>query len=255
LEQGLAEASAHVEALRQELPDDPGGASRREEAARTRAAEERRPRVARALEQVPALEERRKKRGIAGPARVSTTDPDARVMKRADGGFRPAFNGQFTTATASQVGVGVDVHNAGSDGGQLLAMARQVQRRDGRGPAAVLADGGVVALDDLRALAEPALGCTVYAPPMASGGPPAQRQRNDAAIAAWRRRMETAEAKRIYTERAATAECVNAIARHRGLQRFVVRGMEKVRAVLLWFALAHHLMRAVTLRHAAGATP
>ena len=37
-------------------------------------------------------------------------------------------------------------------------------------------------------------------------------------------RMGTAEAKGIYKERAATAECVNAIARNRNLQQFRVRG-------------------------------
>ena len=55
------------------------------------------------------------------------------------------------------------------------------------------------------------------------------------------------EAKNIYKHRAATAECVNAIARGRGLSQFVVRGLNKVKAVALWYALAHNLMRAVAL--------
>jgi hypothetical protein len=55
------------------------------------------------------------------------------------------------------------------------------------------------------------------------------------------------EAKNIYKQRAATAECVNAIARGRGLMQFVVRGLNKVKAVALWYALAHNLMRAVAL--------
>jgi len=63
--------------------------------------------------------------------------------------------------------------------------------------------------------------------------------------------MATAEAKAIYRQRAATAECVNALARNRGLQRLQVRGLAKVKAVVLWYALAHNLMRAVTLRAAA----
>ncbi len=62
--------------------------------------------------------------------------------------------------------------------------------------------------------------------------------------------MGTDEAKRIYRERAASAECVNAIARNRGLTAFRVRSRRKARAVLLWFALAHNLMRAVSLRAA-----
>ena len=50
----------------------------------------------------------------------------------------------------------------------------------------------------------------------------------------------------------AAAECVNALARNRGLQRFQVRGLQKVKAVVLWYVLAHNLMRAVALRAAAA---
>jgi IS5 family transposase len=59
--------------------------------------------------------------------------------------------------------------------------------------------------------------------------------------------MGTEAAKEIYKQRAATAECVNAIARSRGLSQFLVRGLNKVKAVALWYALAHNLMRVVTL--------
>lgn len=60
--------------------------------------------------------------------------------------------------------------------------------------------------------------------------------------------METDDGKGVYRERAATAEWVNAQARNRGLQRLPVRGLEKVRSVLLWFALAHNLQRTLALR-------
>ena len=76
---------------------------------------------------------------------------------------------------------------------------------------------------------------------------------NPEAIAEWRQRMGTDQAKVIYKERAATAECVNAIARNRGLRQFLVRGQEKVKTVVLWFALAHNLLRAAALRSAAEA--
>jgi len=60
--------------------------------------------------------------------------------------------------------------------------------------------------------------------------------------------MASAAAKEIYKQRASTAECVNALARNRGLYQFRVRGQVKVRAALLWFVLAHNLVRAATLR-------
>ena len=65
-------------------------------------------------------------------------------------------------------------------------------------------------------------------------------------------RMATAEAKAIYRQRASTAECVNALARNRGLQRFQVRGLRNVKAVVLLYVLAHNLMRAAVLRAAAA---
>ncbi|MGH8513239.1 MAG: transposase, partial [Gammaproteobacteria bacterium] len=77
--------------------------------------------------------------------------------------------------------------------------------------------------------------------------PHVPRPEDSAVIGRWRARMGTPQAKRIYTQRAATAECVNAIARGRGLRQFLVRGLRKVKAVALWYALAHNLMRGVAL--------
>lgn len=251
----LAEAEAQVAALRQELQDDPGATTRRQAAARERAAAERRQRVAKALGQLPAIAAK-KKAAEREEARASTTDPEARVMKMADGGFRPAFNGQFATDTATQIIVGVDVTNIGNDRGRLAPMAEQVQARYGQAPREMLVDGSFATHEDLIAVARPEFGCTVYAPvPAPRNGAPRDpyqgRPGDPAVIAEWRQRMGTAAARAIYKERAATSECVNAIARHRGLRQFLVRGLAKVKAVLLWFALAHNVMRAAALRPAA----
>jgi len=257
LEGFVAEAAAQIEALRQELHDEPGATTRRPAAARPRAAAERQQRVAQALAHVPEIAAK-KPAAEAEKARASTTDPEARVMKMADGGFRPAFNGQFAAATASQVIVGVDLTNVGSDRGQLAPMIEQLPQRYDQGPAQVLVDGGFATHEDILAVEQPAVGCTVYAPvPKPRNGaardPYQPRPGGAEGIGQWRARMGTEAAQRIYRERAATAECVNAIARNRGLQQFRVRGRQKVRAVLLWFALAHNLMRAVALRQAVAA--
>jgi transposase len=257
LQELLAEATAHVARLREQVATDPGGASRREAAARARAAAARQQRVTAALEQLPELEQRRRRAGVKGPARTSTTDPDARVMKMPDGGFRPAFNAQVMTTTREQIIVGVEVTNGGTDQGQLQPMVGQAQRRYGQGPQELLADGGYVDLEDLRQVA--AQGCTVYAPPPGFDDPTrASRPRwrvDDAVVGEWRQRMGTAAGQQVYRERAATSECVNALARNRGWRQVVVRGQARVRTVLLWFALAHNLWRAAGLRAALAATP
>jgi transposase len=253
LEQCLAEAEGQVAALREELETDPGGTQRRQQAARERAARERAERVKRALkelEEVRSKKERRKK-GSGAQARSSTTDAEARVMKMPGGGFRPGYNVQFAADTASQVVVGVDVTNAGSDGGQLAPMADQIETRCGRVPGAMLADSDYAKREDITYLGGPHKGVVVYAPVRESGqserAPHTPRRSDSEAVAAWRVRMATPEAQEIYKERASTAECVNAQARNRGLYRFLVRGLRKVRTIALWYALAHNLRRLISL--------
>jgi transposase len=250
LERFLADAEAQVATLRTELDDDPAATSRRIAAARERVAAERAERVRRALEHLPELEAAKRRAGKpTGEARASTTDPEARVMKMADGGYRPAYNVQFAADTESQVIVGLDVATAGTDQGQLTPMVRQLRRRYGRDPDALLADAGFLKATEIDELAGDT---TLYLPVRRPEDPirdPHQPLLDDSpAVAAWRIRMGTDEAKQTYKDRAATVECVNAIARNRGLQRFGVRGPSKARAIALWFALAHNLMRTVALR-------
>jgi transposase len=253
LEEALAEAEQQVAKLRQELEADPAASRTRQQAARQRAAEERAERIRAALEQLPKIAESKKAKDRE-KARASTTDADARVMKMADGGFRPAFNVQLATATDSQVITGVDVTNSGGDQGQLAPMVAQHQERYGEVPDEALVDGGFAKKEDIEKVEQG--GTTVYAPVQKSKDPQRDahtpRPDDTPAVALWRQRMTTDEAKVIYRERAATAECVNALARNRGLQRFLVRGLQKVKAVALWYALVHNLMRAVALRAVAA---
>jgi hypothetical protein len=247
----MTDAEEQVEALRRELDDDPSATSRRLKAARERAAEDRRRRVQEALRQLPDAEARKRDPKEKDKARVSTTDPDARVMKMGDGGYRPAYNVQFATDTATQVIVGVDADNQGTDANHLLPMIEQIQERYDRKPKEILVDAGFTKLADIERL-ESVDQVTVYAPVTTPKDPnrnPHDRMPYDTdMVAAWRRRMATDEAKTIYKDRAATAECVNATARNRGLRQFLVRGVRKVRAVALWYALAHNLMRTLALR-------
>jgi transposase len=257
LERSLAEAEALLAALQAAPPggddDPPGGARGR--AARERAARERVARVEAALAALPAAEAAKpaKKRD---QARVSETDAEARVMKMADGGYRPAYNIQLAADTAHQVIVGVDVSTSGSDMAQAPAMVAQVQQRLARLPADWLMDGGFAG----RAAIEQASaqGVRVLAPVQTPRDPardPHQPVPADtAALAAWRTRMGTAEAQATYRLRAATIECVNAQARSQyGLLLLRVRGRAKVRCVALWLALAHNLR--LWVHHQPAAVP
>jgi transposase len=247
----LEEAEEQVAHLRRELEENPAGTTRRQQAARERAVAERKHRVEEALRQLPEVQGK-KKPPERSEARVSTTDADSRVMKMSDGGFRPGYNVEFATDTSTQVIAGADVTNAGSDMGQMSPMVEQIEERHERFPGAMLVDGGFAKKEDIERVDEiTGGGCRVYAPVQrrktSERDPHVPRPGDSAVVSEWRQRMGTQEAQKIYRERAATAECVNAQARNRGLRQFLVRGLRKVKAVVLWYALAHNLLRAMAL--------
>ena len=255
LEECLAEAEDQVARLREELEDDPAAPSRRHAAARERAARERAERLARALERLPELEAR-KKAGEKDQARASGTDPEATVMKMADGGFRPAYNLEFGVATDSLVIVAVEVTTRGSDAGQITPLNDQIQDRHGVCPQQTLTDGGFVGLGDIESAQAPPRGTRVYAPVPEPKDPGRDRYAalpgDGPQVREWRTRMGTEPAQEVYRQRASTVECVNAQARNRGLIRLLVRGLRKVKAVALWFALAHNLACGMRLCAAVG---
>lgn len=263
------QAEATVRTLREELEKDPGAHTRRKAAARRRAAEDRERRVREALAVAEKLHDqevekarRQAERAAADPEpsepkadaaaaketklkepRVSTTDTQARVMKMADGGYRPAYNVQFACDTGSGAIACVSVDNVGSDMGKMAPMSDTLAEAYGKRPAQHLADGGFAKFADIRTLAE--AGVESFVPVPAPRNPDRDRHHprpgDPAEISAWRERMKTDEAKAIYKERAASVECANAQARNNGLTQFPVRGLKAVKAVALWHALTHNM--------------
>ena len=169
-------AAAEVARLAREIEADPGAADRRERAAQVSAAADSEARVAAAQAAAETLEaaraaragrDRKRGRGRSGDgsgapgggaepgaetgpaaqeARASTTDPEARVMKMADGGWRPAYNAQIVSDTATGLFVGVRSRHR-LDMGQLRRSATR-----GRAAAVdVPARGGFAKLDDIQA--------------------------------------------------------------------------------------------------------
>ena len=254
----LQEGRDQVQRLKQELQEDPGAAHRQRRAAQERAVKERVERVQRALQELEQVEAAVVKRGKESKekARASTTDPEARKMKMPDGGFRPAYNAQLATDTQSRIIVGVDVTNQGSDGGQMGPMLDQLHERYGQTPAEHLVDGGYASREDID-YAATEHHTKVYAPvrekekkEKAGKDPFAPLPGDNPAVAEWRQRMGTLAAQELYHLRSATAEWSNAQIRNRGFYQVRVRGLTKVRAVLLWYALVHNWVQAQALRNA-----
>jgi hypothetical protein len=176
-------------------------------------------------------------------------------MKMADGGFRPAYNVQYATTCDGQVVVGVEVVTVGSDQGQMPPMLDRIEDRFQQRPKEVLVDGGFVNLEDIEEV-QSGGECKVFAPVAKPRKDTVDRHEPKATdseeVAGWRQRMGTKKAKKIYKERAATAECVNAQARNRGLRQFMVRGLERVRSVATWFAIAQNMARSFALQPKPG---
>lgn len=250
LEGELAKARQLVEQLRQEGEGDPDAGNRRRRAAAERAAAEREVRVAAALDKLREIEaerQRRQKTNKAqvdkqGQPRASTTDADARVMKMADGGFRPAYNCQLASVAQGQIVVGASVSNKGSDRGLLRPMLDELKRRYGRRPKRHLVDGGFNKNEDTEWAAGE--GVAVYGPPCQTKhgtDPYAARADDGPGVAAWRQRMASAEGRAIYRRRS-MGECINARLRNSGLYQFTLRGLAKVQTVLHWHALANNIL-------------
>lgn len=276
-----------VKQLAAEIDDDPGASSRRVKAAKQRAARERLARVEQALTALDKIEAERHRRETAKKTaeakaaanktkapdgaqdekaqertenkakktepRASTTDPQARVIKMADGGFRPAYNMQVASAVEAQVVVAVDTTANSSERGLLRPMLERIEEAYDTLPRVHLADGGFTKNDDTEWAAEN--GILLHCPPIENKhgtDPLAPRARDAVGVADWRRRMRSPAGKAQYKRRA-IAECINARFRQWGLSQLTVRGQAKARSVLLWYALTNNIFQAHRLTQAAAA--
>ena len=232
-------AAVHLKAVLAAADDPEYSAA--QHARREAAAKEYQARVDAAIDTVKQLQSDRGPKDA--PARASTTDVEARVMKMGDGGFRPAFNVQYAVAGAREGGpravVAVQVNNVGSDMGSMTPMIEQIEKRTGERPTSLLADGGHAKLEDIVQVEKQ--GVAAIVPPSERAKPIEQLRREGAApeIIAWRERMQTHEAKELYRARASLCELNNAHQKGlHGIRQFLVRGIAKVTCVVLMSAIA-----------------
>jgi hypothetical protein len=262
LEERLARAKEQVETLRKELESDPGATTRRQKAARERAARERVERLEQARQELAAKKAQAEKSGRAKKDakdprkkhRASRTDPQARVMKMANGGFNPAYNAQFSTDVDSNIIVGVDLSQQGNDTGLASPMLQQIEDHYDQRPEAMLADTSYASHDEVATITQSG---TIPYMAVPVKGNQADKSEEDAyaphkgdtpEVLAWRERMASEAGKQMLKKRGQVAELVHAVLDQMNLSRMKVRGLRKVRTLLLWFALAHNLLRERLLR-------
>ncbi len=256
LDRLMATAQMVVEELKREGDTRPDASNQRIRAAKERAARERNERVKAAQEALSKIKQQRQEREEKRPngkrpkePRASTTDPEARVMKMADGGFRPGYNVQVASVAGEQIVVAVEVCNTGSDRGLLRPMLEWLDARNGRLPKRHLADGGFTSAQDIEWAHAGEV--EVYCPPTQSkyGTDPYRPRRGDGpGILAWRIRMQSAAGKARYKSRS-ICECIHARWRNWHLRQVTVRSIEKIQAVVLLHALTNNILQAHRLAH------
>lgn len=153
VEQGLREAQEQVEAVQAMSEEE---TSRRAAKARERAQRERKERLEQALKEFDQLEKEGQGKEPQN-RRVSSSDPEARVMKQPDGGFAPSYNVQIDTDAKSGVVVAVGVVQAGNDFEQLESGIDRVEQNLGKTPKQVVTDGGFVSRDNIVAMNQRAI--------------------------------------------------------------------------------------------------
>lgn len=317
IEEYLKQAREAVEELDAQSEED---VSRQRQRARERARCERRERLESALKQFDELKAKKSRVN-----RVSTSDPEARVMKQAAGGSAPSYNVQISTDAEHSLIVGIDVTQAGSDYQQLTPAMDRLEQTMHRAPEQVVVDGGYISSDNIVGMAErgidlvgpepgvksadtnrsksykyrgvsadyeaskfiyDAATTTYFCPegkplrydakyecdgtmryrykvseqdcqtcpakplccPRTKGGRSIERLEPLGAIAEYKQKMQTDEAKAIYRTRSQVAEFPNLwIKAKLGLRQFCVRGVAKVRSESLWAALTYNIQQWIRL--------
>jgi transposase len=241
---------------------DAGASEGRRRAAQQRGAEEVARRAGEAsrtleklrAEQVKRAKTHKKEEAAKKELTASVSDPEARIMRFADGAMRAAYNIQLAVTPETGIIVAAAATDRRNDTGLAVPVVEQIKDRLNILPQRLLADSRYATKDDIVELAGQKV--TVYMPVPADkpdAKPESQRKRDHnrsrepEAVKAWRERMDQEESKAIYRRRG-RIETVNGILKGRGLGIMRVRSIAKVTAVVLMQALAHNLWRAHCLR-------
>jgi len=162
IEQHLAAARELVEKLGEE--EQPEQHSERVRAARRRAAREQVERLEQALEELPKIAAKKKSEPDKKAARVSESEPEARLQRESNGGYAAGYNAQLATGAKEKIVVGVELTNEASDAEQLQPTLADVERRLGKQPRQVVADEGYASRANVEAMQQAAVELITPAP-------------------------------------------------------------------------------------------
>lgn len=180
-------------------------------------------------------------------AQENFTDPESRIMKNADKAFIQGYNAQAAVDHEHQVIVACEVTNQAADAPHLEAMIEQVEENTGARPKEVSADAGYFSEDNVEALKGLGIDPLVAAERLKHGETPAAARGRVPKKATLKERMirklRTVAGRARYALRKITVEPVFGQIRTRGLVRFWLRGLRKVRAEWSLWCTGHNLFK------------
>ena len=117
-----------------------------------RAAHDRKEKLELALKELEKVRDQKPNQKARQEASVSQTDPQARIMKQADGGYRPSYNVQISTDHAHGLIVGIKPTQETNDCHQLLPAIDTIEHNTGHYPKTLVADGGYTHRENILAM-------------------------------------------------------------------------------------------------------
>jgi transposase len=147
----------HLDAAREQVAamgDPRQEPTARQRGARERAAREHQQRMEQALAELEKIRQSKTDAQAKEQARVSMTDPEARIMKQSNGGCAPCYNVQLSTDAAEGMIVAVGVSQSSSDSGELAGGVDRVEENLDRQPQQVIADGGFTSRQNIEAMSD-----------------------------------------------------------------------------------------------------
>lgn len=149
----LEMARKHIEEMKAQSDEDMKGraAKASERAARQRV--ERLESAQKEFEKIRTSESKEKKKKEE-QVRVSEVEPEARIMKYKDGGYRPSYNAQISTDQLCTVIVGVGLSQAAGDADELEGAIDRAERNTGKQPEKLVADGAYASAYNIHLMGE-----------------------------------------------------------------------------------------------------
>jgi transposase len=183
----------------------------------------------------------------ADKAQRNFTDPESRIMKNSDKAFIQGYNAQAAVDHEHQVIVACEVTNLAADAPHLKAMVEKIEANAGETPKQLSADAGYFSDQNVEALEadgiDPYLAAERFKhgerPPEPPDPIPQDASRKQRMI----RKLRTVAGRAVYALRKVTVEPVFGQIRTRGLARFWLRGLQKVRAEWALWCTTHNLLK------------